>query len=79
MPNKMGALLSAFSVDTLDDLLDSLILLMQQCGLRTNFKGMDMTEVVITRMLEFIEWERLLKSPTVFDYQSVKEIFMQLL
>ena len=79
MPNKMGPLLSAFNVDSLDSLLNSLVLMMQKCGLRTNFKDLDMNEVVINRMLEFVEWERLLKSPTVFDPQSVKGIFMQLL
>jgi len=79
MPNKLSALLSAFRVDTLDRLLDSLVLMMQHCGLRTNFKDMGMTETVINRMLDFVEWERLLRSPTVFDQQSVKEIFMQLL
>ena len=79
MPDKMEPLLAAFNVNSLDGLLNSLVLIMKESGLRTSFEGMNLTEPAINRMLEFVEWERLLKSPTVFNRQSVKEIFMQLL
>ena len=68
-----------FNVNSLYCLLNSLVLIMKESGLRTSFEGMNLTEPAINRMLEFVEWERLLKSPTVFNRQSVKEIFMQLL
>ena len=77
--NKLEPLLEAFGVDTFNALLDSLVLIMKQCGLRTSFDGMEMNESLIDRMLNFIEWERLERCPVTFDKQMVKDIYLRLL
>ena len=79
MLDKINPLLQAFRVETFNELIETLVVMMRQCGLKTDFNGMGMDERAIDRMLDYIEWERLGRCPLMFDRQGVKDIYLQLL